>query len=104
MITVSATACGTGWRHPAAGVQTLQIHNALAGAVEVALVDADNGAVYARLEGLGPGTTRAMPVDVGSGVYAFDCSGTTYGDRTRSVPSGSRDTFEAALGSSRSAQ
>ena len=81
VITVSAAACGTGWRHPVAGLQTLQIHNASAGAVEVELVDSGSGAVYARVEGIGPGTTRAMQVDVGSGGYAFECSGNHYGDR-----------------------
>lgn len=80
-ITVSAAACGSGWRHPAAGLQTLQIHNASAGAVDVTLTDPGTGAVYARVEGIGPGTTRAMPVDVGSGGYAFACSGVGYGDR-----------------------
>ena len=82
VITITPTACGIGWRHPTAGVQTLQIHNAAGSAVEVTLVNADNGAVYTRLEGVGPGTTRAMPADVGSGVYAFDCDGSTYGNRT----------------------
>lgn len=79
MINVSAAACGTGWRHPAAGTQILQIHNAATGVVEVQLVDSANGAVYAQIEGMGPGTTRSMPVDVGSGQYSFTCSGPDYG-------------------------
>jgi iron uptake system component EfeO len=81
VITASATACGTGWRHPAAGVQTLQIHNAWTGALEVALIDSDTGAIYARVEGIGPGMTQPMQVDVGSGAYAFECSGINYADR-----------------------
>ncbi len=81
VITVSATACGTGWRHPAAGMQTLQIHNAWTGALEVALIGSDTGAVYARVEGLGPGTTQPMQVDFGSGAYAFECSGNNYAGR-----------------------
>lgn len=79
VITVSAKVCGTGWQHPTAGLQSLQIRNASSGALEVTLIDADNGDIYARLEGIGPGTTRAMPVDVGSGVYAFTCEGNGYG-------------------------
>jgi iron uptake system component EfeO len=79
VLTVSATACGTGW-HPAAGLQTLQIHNAWTGAVDVAIIGADNFAVYARLEALGPGTTQPMQVDLGSGTYALDCSGTNYAE------------------------
>jgi iron uptake system component EfeO len=81
VITVSAAACGTGWRHPAAGLQTLQIRNVSAGAIEVALTDSGTGAVYARVEGIGPGTTRPIQVDVGSGGYAFECSGSDYGER-----------------------
>ena len=82
LITITASVCGTGWQHPAAGVQTLQIRNAAASAVEVTLVNAYNGAIYAKVEGVGPGTTRAMPVNVGSGAYVFDCDGSTYGNRT----------------------
>jgi iron uptake system component EfeO len=82
VITITATACGADWDHPTAGVQTLQIHNAAPNAVEVTLVNAYNGATYAKVEGVGPGTTRAMPVDIGSGAYAFDCDGDTYGNRS----------------------
>ena len=82
VIIVSAKVCGTGWQHPVPGLQTLQIHNTSPHEVEVALASAYNGAVYARVEGVGPGTTRAMPVDVGSGTYTFACDGTFYGDLT----------------------
>jgi iron uptake system component EfeO len=82
VITISASKCGAGWRHPAPGTQTLQIRNAANSAVEVSLVNAYSGAIYARVEGIGPGTTRSMPVDVGSGVYAFTCDGSVYGDST----------------------
>lgn len=75
VITVSATACGTGWRDPAPGQQTLQIRNTSPAALEVELIGSGTGAVYARVESLGPGTTQPMQVDLGSGSYAFDCSG-----------------------------
>ncbi len=78
VITVSATACGTGWRHPTAGLQTLQIRNAATSALEVELIGSGTGAVYARVEGLGPGTSQPMQVDLGSGSYAFDCSDGDY--------------------------
>ena len=81
VISVSAAACGTGWRHPVAGVQTLQIHNAFTSTVEVQLENPANGAVYAQVEGIGPGTTRSMPVNLGSGQYSFSCSGLNYGTR-----------------------
>jgi iron uptake system component EfeO len=81
VITITASTCGTGWRHPAAGLQTLQIRNGATATVEVTLVGSSSGAVYAKLEGVGPGTTRAMPVDLGSGAYAFECDGNDYGTR-----------------------
>jgi iron uptake system component EfeO len=80
-ITVSATACGTGWQHPTAGTQILQVRNTSRSVLEVQLIDPDNGAVYAQIEGLAPGTVRSMPIDAGSGRYAFTCSGTSYGTR-----------------------
>ncbi|HEY1624387.1 MAG TPA: EfeM/EfeO family lipoprotein [Streptosporangiaceae bacterium] len=49
------------------------------------MVDPSNGAVYAQVEGIGPGTTRSMPVDVGSGEYAFTCTGQDYGIRNGPV-------------------
>jgi iron uptake system component EfeO len=77
-ITVTTHVCGTGWRHPKPGLQTLQIRNASGQAVEVSLINAATSAVYARVEGIGPGTTRAMPVDLGSGSVAFECDGNNY--------------------------
>jgi iron uptake system EfeUOB component EfeO/EfeM len=85
VISVSTSACGTGWQHPAAGVQTLQIRNTANATVEVQLINPANGAVYAQVEGIGPGTTRSMPVDIGSGQYSFTCSGEFYGNRTSAV-------------------
>ena len=85
VIAVTNAKCGTGWQHPAPGVQILQIHNAASSMIEVSLTNAYNGAVYARVEGIGPGTTRPMPVDVGSGSYAFSCDGSLYGDSTGPV-------------------
>jgi iron uptake system component EfeO len=72
-ITVSTGACGQGWQHPAPGMQTLHLHNSGTAAAEVDLIDPANGAVYAEVEALGPGTTQPMRLDVGSGAYAFRC-------------------------------
>jgi iron uptake system component EfeO len=87
VVNVSASACGTGWQHPTAGVQTLQIRNTSTATVEVQLLNPANGAVYAQVEGIGPGTTRSMPVNLGSGQYSFSCSGEFYGNRTGAVVS-----------------
>jgi iron uptake system component EfeO len=78
VITVSENACGTGWEHPAPGLQTLQIRNETSSALEVDLIGSGTGAVYARVEGLGPGTSQPMQVDLGSGSYAFECSDGNY--------------------------
>lgn len=73
VIAVSAGACGTGWRQVSAGMQTFRIRNSSVGGAEVDLIDPASGAIYAEVAGLGPGTTRPMRVDVGSGRYAFRC-------------------------------
>jgi iron uptake system component EfeO len=73
VIAVSAGACGTGWRHVTAGLQTFQVRNSSIGAAEVDLVNPANGAIYAEVAGLGPATIRPMHVDLGSGRYAFRC-------------------------------
>ncbi len=73
LISVSTGACGTGWRQVAPGMQTFQIHDSSTGAAEVDLIGPANGAIYAEVEALGPGTTRPMRLDVGSGSYAFRC-------------------------------
>jgi iron uptake system component EfeO len=73
VITISTGACGSGWAHPFPGMQTLQLKNESTAAAEVDLIDPANGAVYAEVEALGPGTTAPMQVDVGSGAYAFRC-------------------------------
>jgi iron uptake system component EfeO len=41
--------------------------------VDVSLMNAQTGGVYAEIEAVGPGTTRPMTVNVGSGTYAFQC-------------------------------
>jgi len=82
VIRITDKTCGLGWQHPKAGLQTLQIRNSTSAVLEVTLIAAEDGGVYAKLEGVGPGTTRAMPVDVGSGLYAFECDGNNYGDQT----------------------
>ena len=57
----------------AAGMQTFQIRNSSTGGAEVDLINPANDAIYAEVAGLGPGTTRPMRVDLGSGRYAFRC-------------------------------
>jgi iron uptake system component EfeO len=72
-ITVSSTWCGAGWAHAATGLQTFQIHDISPDPVDVSLTNAQTGGEYAEIEAIGPGTTRPMQVNVGSGAYAFVC-------------------------------
>ncbi len=73
VITISTGACGTGWRQVRAGMQTFQVRNSDTAGAEAYLINPASGAVFAEVSGLGPGTTRPMRLDVGSGSYAFRC-------------------------------
>ncbi len=72
-ISVSNGGCGGGWSLAGPGWHTFQVYNASAEGAEIDLVDPANGAIYAEVEALGPGTTSPMRLNVGSGSYAFRC-------------------------------
>ncbi len=78
-VDVSPGACGRGWGGSGAapgrtrGRRSSTCTTRAAGATEVDLTDPRTGKIYAEVEGLAPGTTRQMPVDLGSGTYAFKC-------------------------------
>jgi len=65
--------CGRGWTRPRTGTQVFELHNGSDRPSEVYLKDPRTGAVYGEVEGLGPGTTRALRADLGAGSYAFAC-------------------------------
>ena len=73
LISVTSAGCGGRWSPAAPGWHTFHIENNSIQAAEVDLINPANGAIYAEIEGLGPGTTRPMTVNVGSGSYAFRC-------------------------------
>jgi len=73
LISVSNGGCGTSWHLAAPGWHTFQVHNAAAENAEIDLVNPANGAIYAEVDALGPGTTSPMRLNVGSGSYAFRC-------------------------------
>jgi iron uptake system component EfeO len=79
-IEASVAGCGSGWAHPRAGAQTLALRNDGVTAAEVMLIDPTSGAVYAEVEGLGPGVTRNLHVALGAGTYAFRCADDGGGD------------------------
>jgi iron uptake system component EfeO len=72
-VDVSTGTCGQGWVRPRPGTQVFDLHNTGMAATEVYLSDPKTGKFYAEIEGLAPGATRPMLVDLGSGTYAFKC-------------------------------
>ncbi|MEU6141088.1 iron uptake transporter permease EfeU [Streptomyces sp. NPDC047081] len=72
-IAVSEKECGKGFTAPRTGRQTFQMHNTGSRTSEVYLIDPSTGAVYGEVEGLAPGTTRALVATVAGGTYAWRC-------------------------------
>jgi iron uptake system component EfeO len=73
-VEVSPGGCGKGWgRGPVAGSQVFDLRNTGTAPTDVDLVAPAGGKVYGEVEGLAPGTARPLPVDLGSGTYAFRC-------------------------------
>ena len=72
-VAVSQTQCGQGFSAPKPGRQTFQMHNTGDKTSEVYLVDPATNAVYGEIEGLAPGTTRALVATVAGGTYAWRC-------------------------------
>jgi iron uptake system component EfeO len=73
LVSVSNGGCGAGLHLAGPGWETFQIENSSTESGEVDLINPANGAIYAEVEGLGPGTTAPMRLDMGSGSYAFRC-------------------------------
>lgn len=70
-VQVGRAHCGQGWLQARAGSRTLLVHNGDSSAVDVTLVS--GGAVFAELEGVGPGTTRPLHVSLAAGTYKVTC-------------------------------
>ncbi|MGQ4511197.1 imelysin family protein [Streptomyces sp. DW26H14] len=68
----SSDQCGKGWTDPKAGLQVFDVHNVATEAAEVYLTDS-SGALLGEIDGLGPGTTRPIQVQLGRGSYTFRC-------------------------------
>jgi iron uptake system component EfeO len=73
VISFNEATCGGTWHLAKPGWHTFEITNEALYGAEVDLTDPANSAVYDELEDIGPGTTAAMSLDVGSGTYAFLC-------------------------------
>ncbi|MFJ3221039.1 iron uptake transporter permease EfeU [Kitasatospora sp. NPDC086801] len=85
-VSVSEQECGKGFSTPLPGQQVFQMHNTGDKVSEVYLVNPASGAVYGEIEGLAPGTTRALTATIGSGDYAWRC-----------VPTGGKSVTSAAV-------
>ncbi|MFF0780256.1 iron uptake transporter permease EfeU [Streptomyces sp. NPDC003720] len=72
-VAVSEKDCGEGFTAPRPGRQTFQMHNTGDKTAEVYLIDPATNAVYGEIEGLAPGTTRALVATVAGGAYAWRC-------------------------------
>lgn len=86
VIEVSAADCGKGFTAPKPGRQTFQVRNSGSRTSEIYLIDPVSNAVYGEVEGIAPGTTRALIATVGTGSYAWRC-----------VPSGGKAVTSAAV-------
>jgi len=83
-VTVSQTACGQGFTTPKPGQQVFQMRNTGSQTSEVYLINPATNAVYGEVEGIAPGTTRALTATIGSGDYAWRCVPTS-GDAVTSA-------------------
>ncbi|MER7691075.1 iron uptake transporter permease EfeU [Streptomyces sp. NPDC097610] len=86
VVEVSAAACGKGFTAPKPGRQTFQVRNTGSRTSEIYLIDPVSNAVYGEVEGIAPGTTRALIATVGTGSYAWRC-----------VPNGGKAVTSAAV-------
>jgi Phosphoesterase family len=80
LISVTTGGCGTNWQLPSPGWHTFRIYNAASQNADVDLINPGNGAIYAEVEALGPGTTSPMRLNVGSGSYAYQDAHPGYSD------------------------
>ncbi len=85
-VAVSEADCGKGFKAPAPGRRTFQMHNTGDKTSEVYLIDPASNAVFGEIEGLAPGTTRELVATIGGGEYAWRC-----------VPTGGKVTTSAAV-------
>ncbi|WP_405884736.1 FTR1 family protein [Streptomyces sp. NBC_01384] len=86
VVEVSAADCGKGFTAPKPGRQTFQVRNTGSRTSEIYLIDPVSDAVYGEVEGIAPGTTRALIATVGTGSYAWRC-----------VPNGGKAVTSAAV-------
>ncbi len=72
-IMFNSATCGGTWALARPGWHTFELHNANDVGGEVDLIDPRTSGIYAEVAQFGPGTTRTVSLDAGSGSYAFRC-------------------------------
>jgi iron uptake system component EfeO len=72
-LTINRGSCGQAWSAPSGTPATFQIHNGDTATAEVYLIDPGTGGIFAEIDGLAPGATRPMRVQLGRGDYALRC-------------------------------
>ena len=73
-VTITASACAPEFRALTAGQQEFTVVNKSGRSGEIYLIRTTDDGVIGELEGLGPGTQRAMPADLPAGEYAWRCA------------------------------
>ena len=73
VLAIGERSCGNGWSHPVAGHQVVQLTDTARDPAQVYLIDPRGGAVFAEVQDLTPGTTRALDTTLAAGDYAFRC-------------------------------
>jgi high-affinity iron transporter len=72
-ILVTDDACAPNWTAPASGRGTFEIANTSSRVVEIYLMDATRTTAYGEIEGLAPGTSRSLSVEIAEGSYVWRC-------------------------------
>ncbi len=73
-IDVAEDACGTGWKNPQPGLQTISFRNTGGNPTTADLIDAATGSVYAEVDNIASNTTRDTVVNLGGGRFAVRCA------------------------------
>lgn len=72
-VTITAEGCAQDWAGTTAGSSTIAVVNKSGHGGEIYLIRAADGGVIGEIEGLGPGTRRAITVDLPAGQYGWRC-------------------------------
>jgi high-affinity iron transporter len=72
-VTITVEGCAQDWAGATAGSSTITVVNKSGHGGEIYLTRAADGGVIGEIEGLGPGTSRSITVDLPAGQYGWRC-------------------------------